>query len=579
MIKGRHPYFLSICFLFWGLSAGLAQIQSPELSCVKNDTLFWNPVVNNCGPFISYSVFYSTSPNGPFSLLADLNNESDDFLHHPNPGNEPFYYYIIGNYDCPGEPTISSDTISNQPLSIIRIKQVSVENGLAEIMWYPSENKEVSTYIIYKSTPLGTIPIDTVYDVFSYTDPFSDVNNKSESYFVIGLNDCGANSSFDLPHTSVFATFEVDPCERSIIVNWNAYSSWENSVREQILWLSIDNGPEQNYLTLDSNINSARITDLDENNTYCFTIRAYEDNSDAFSSSNTLCIQPDIVQPMKAIQVTNLTVNSNETLDLLWRWNDDAELAEALILQAENMDPLNPYQNIDHNNLMIDNTLEILVNPGEAFYRYEIISRDQCDSLVSSSVAQALRLFASEQPDDAVFLYWSGFKIPNAEVIYYEVFRNSGNGFLPIANLSPTDSSFTDPTTDLATNISEYCYRIAAHFQLNLMDGTSIQNTAISNTKCIYEEIEIWFPNAFAPSGLNQIFKPMIKHPGSISNYHLEVFDRWGAHVFSSSDPTEGWNGYKNGRIMNPGVYTYLSVIHQENGRQITKTGQVLLLR
>jgi gliding motility-associated-like protein len=39
--------------------------------------------------------------------------------------------------------------------------------------------------------------------------------------------------------------------------------------------------------------------------------------------------------------------------------------------------------------------------------------------------------------------------------------------------------------------------------------------------------------------------------------FHIVIFDRWGAVVFDSIDPSEGWTGLSNGSYYPPGVYPY----------------------
>ncbi|MBK7963990.1 MAG: gliding motility-associated C-terminal domain-containing protein [Bacteroidetes bacterium] len=69
-------------------------------------------------------------------------------------------------------------------------------------------------------------------------------------------------------------------------------------------------------------------------------------------------------------------------------------------------------------------------------------------------------------------------------------------------------------------------------------------------------------------------------------SYRFSVFDRWGAKVFSTNDPLQGWNGEVNGKAAQEGVYTYeirvnpLSTdLKPEEGKDDTKLGVFNLLR
>lgn len=64
----------------------------------------------------------------------------------------------------------------------------------------------------------------------------------------------------------------------------------------------------------------------------------------------------------------------------------------------------------------------------------------------------------------------------------------------------------------------------------------------------ILPEFRFWIPNAFTPGnkdGLNDVFKPSVI---GVEEYSFLIFDRWGAQIYKTNNPDEGWNGtYKNG--------------------------------
>lgn len=90
------------------------------------------------------------------------------------------------------------------------------------------------------------------------------------------------------------------------------------------------------------------------------------------------------------------------------------------------------------------------------------------------------------------------------------------------------------------------------------------------------------FPNAFTPDGdgMNDIFRPEVFC--NVSDYHLEVFSRWGKKVFETVDPAEGWNGRTDGQPLPVDVYAWqLSYTFKQKGRPtaIKRHGEVSLLR
>jgi PKD repeat protein len=100
---------------------------------------------------------------------------------------------------------------------------------------------------------------------------------------------------------------------------------------------------------------------------------------------------------------------------------------------------------------------------------------------------------------------------------------------------------------------------------------------------------EIRFPNAFiwnqsGPTGgywgesqLNdQIFRPFFLN---VTDYRLQIFNRWGILIYESTDLYKGWDGYfSNGRLANQGVYVWKVTGQYADGSYFTKAGDVTFL-
>ena len=114
---------------------------------------------------------------------------------------------------------------------------------------------------------------------------------------------------------------------------------------------------------------------------------------------------------------------------------------------------------------------------------------------------------------------------------------------------------------------------------------TSICET-ISETIFI-EECEIcnaYLPNVFSPNldGVNDRFYP--QSPCVITDYMMNVFDRWGNQIFSTTNPDQhnGWDGRIKGKAANQGTYIWMmEYTVSENGfpQKRNKQGTITLLR
>lgn len=100
---------------------------------------------------------------------------------------------------------------------------------------------------------------------------------------------------------------------------------------------------------------------------------------------------------------------------------------------------------------------------------------------------------------------------------------------------------------------------------------------------------KIDFPNAFKPNAggsnggsfpipdsENIVFHPVFR---GVSEYELNIFNRWGELIFVSKDINIGWDGYYMGEICKQDVYVWKVQGKYINGKQFTFAGDVTLLR
>lgn len=90
-----------------------------------------------------------------------------------------------------------------------------------------------------------------------------------------------------------------------------------------------------------------------------------------------------------------------------------------------------------------------------------------------------------------------------------------------------------------------------------------------------------YIPNAFSPNGdgLNDTFRILGLPPENIRFFLFQVFDRWGAVIFQSSDILEGWDGTLNGTECPAGQYVWGIYYEDNNRKRITNKGTILLVR
>ncbi|MGI8892113.1 MAG: gliding motility-associated C-terminal domain-containing protein, partial [Bacteroidia bacterium] len=134
------------------------------------------------------------------------------------------------------------------------------------------------------------------------------------------------------------------------------------------------------------------------------------------------------------------------------------------------------------------------------------------------------------------------------------------------------NNAYVDYYEDAYHIPSPFCYRVTAIENTgNLFNFKDHSN---SNIVCVEIEGNIFIPNAFTPSGLNPVFKPVSSFL-SHDSYSFAIYNRWGEKVFFTTDPQSGWDGTYKGVKSPAGIYIY-----QINTEKIkNKKGVVSLVR
>ncbi len=105
-------------------------------------------------------------------------------------------------------------------------------------------------------------------------------------------------------------------------------------------------------------------------------------------------------------------------------------------------------------------------------------------------------------------------------------------------------------------------------------NGCKSLDTVIINV----EYLPLFIPNGFSPNGdgFNDLF--LVRGTG-IAQMDLQVFDRWGVMVFSTSDQTIGWDGTFRGKDLNTDVFVYKCDVLLRNGEELQFKGNLTLFR
>lgn len=89
----------------------------------------------------------------------------------------------------------------------------------------------------------------------------------------------------------------------------------------------------------------------------------------------------------------------------------------------------------------------------------------------------------------------------------------------------------------------------------------------------------MYLPTAFSPNadGLNDQLRVATRC--ELSQFEMEVYDRWGRLLFRSNQFDRGWDGYFNGQLLPPGAYPFVIRYTPEGRNPRVEKGVVNLIR
>lgn len=94
----------------------------------------------------------------------------------------------------------------------------------------------------------------------------------------------------------------------------------------------------------------------------------------------------------------------------------------------------------------------------------------------------------------------------------------------------------------------------------------------------VYEDWTFYVPNTFSPNedGVNEIF---YAYGTNISNFKIEIFDRWGELIFSSNSLLNGWDGTYKGVPVTDDIYAWKAGFNDYKGKSHSFTGHIQVLK
>lgn len=577
---------------------GLYKVSSDTLSNIFLDVT--NPsngtaVLDWTGPteipspdYNSYYYIYREYPVGTWSLYDSVLFSQTNYIDTIDICQTDLNYQIVlENTACDFNSNIDGDNFTDMITpDVPSIKVVSIDTltGMVSIEWDENSQEDTYGYIVYQVNSSGVpVELDTVWGLTNTTYTyFTSTSSEALSYSIAAFDSCFTTSfppTYQTSakgeiHSSVFVSGTVNVCSENSMLTWTAYEGW-SSVDHYNIYSSINGGSWVLEGTTTNLIYTYSMAPMDN---YRFVIEAV--NNDGRSSFSNIIDQVlNLPQGPTFNYLTTATVN--DSLIIIRYFVDNSKVSKIDLLRSEdyiNFEVIETKSVGSTNITFIDEN--VLVN--ETSYTYKIQVYDSCGrpSSYSNNGKTMLLKSISDNVSKRVYLYWNNYRQFDGPLLSYKVYRGT-NGDYPnelIATLNDGDVSYEDTVANIFSD-GEYCYRVVA------VEGTNsygFADSSNSNITCQVFKPLIYIPNSFTPDGdaINSIFIPVL-NDFDPELYVFSIYSHWGKLIYTTNDPSEGWDGTipSSGNIAQSGTYLYVLSLRDGNGNEVLKRGHVNLLK
>jgi gliding motility-associated-like protein len=303
-------------------------------------------------------------------------------------------------------------------------------------------------------------------------------------------------------------------------------------------------------------------TDVNCGLEYCYQLTiTYTNNSQSISLPKCgTAISTDIPDAIANIS----SVVSDNGVDLIWLTDPDFTPDEFSVFKIQN-----------GTSSLLQKTAALQLTDPEFSVEnpscYKISYTDVCGNVSPESPEVCpIILSGSADKQNTITLNWSSYAGWANGVNNYVIEKYDQDGNLVATIDAGSATSYIDTSVDINNQVVIYVVRAIA------VDAGITES--ISNRIVITKNPNLFHPTAFTPNadGLNDIFNV---YGQFISNFEMDIFNRWGELMYTTTNLDEGWDGNYKGNAMPEGTYTFVAKIEDLAGRSFRRSGSVLLLR
>jgi len=542
--------------------------------------LSWNSLIQPSLPSASptYTLFreYPVNVFTPIKITpANAYNDTIDIC-------SVIYNYQIRISDqagCISQSQITGDVFKDKtPPRIPYFDSVSVlENNNAVLSWKPSPNPDADKYFVYIKdlstgivTKIDSVPV-SLANTYTFVSPLPSM--QTTAFHAATRDSCYNISPLNVFHQTIFLEGKYDTCSARVTLQWNPYTKFKNGkVSVYEIYASVNSG---SYQLLGQTTSVTWLSPvLSGNQNYRFYVRAWNEDRTVSSSSNRIDFFTYVPPAPAFVYLSSCSVLPDSTC-LLRIYRDANVMAKSMdVFRSEDGITFSLVDNIPlsySSPFLVYHDSKIKNSKGPLYYKVSL--RDSCNNTRTvSNLVRTVWLKVSDVQEEMFNkkLQWTPYYGFDGFTGSYDIYRKSGNE-VEYRGSTPSDT-YVDNIEEIAGKGTDIYYFVIAREAM--INQYGIQDSASSNLARAYATSDFFIPNAFAPKGINKVWKPV---PFFVDEkeYSLRILDRWGNEVFNTQDIMQGWDGGHHPA----GVYVYIIRYRTSTGEYKEKSGSIVLIR
>ncbi len=464
-------------------------------------------------------------------------------------------------------------------IPILDTVSVSFADDSVKIGWEPSSSTDTEGYIVYKFMGGIWSVLDTVWGInntiYSYLDPT--VLTSSQSYRIASLDSCKNASPLGSVHKTLLLQYQVNQCSQSVNIQWNEYENIPSGNLEYLIYVKRDAGDFALEGSVLQNQQSFTISNLLDGVQYCVFV-SIKSNNGITASSPVVCFTYHKWVVPQSLFIRYADVNDDQYVDIGVYVDDTVDFTSMSFYKQNQNGTFTLLTTLPFNGTNFYKYTDTNVFTDKDTYVYKVKLTDICGfPSIESDTARTILLNRKSFVNYTNQLEWSPYYGFTGGIDSYEINRATGPDFsFQVSGSSAFNEFFyVDDVFNLGQTGAKFQYTVSA------VQGSNIygfNDRSRSNKITVFQHANTFIPNAFTPGKTNPIFKPENNFVNP-ENYTFSIYTRWGAQIFTTNDPNQGWDGSYQGSPVEMGMYMYVVKYFTIEKVWYDKKGTVLLIR